>query len=462
MQRIPPDVLTEIFCLSLPDLDVARYITVSDDELSEPDVRRQFENVTPRNVSFVCRDWRNIALSTGRLWAHWCIDVHYMAYTYTATKLALHMALHFVRQCLTLSRDASIDCFVRLSLQVIEGAALDLITMIVGVQNRWRRVQLKMGYPGFSGYTIHSDLTNLAASPLTELRLWNSVLALGPNEMTLEALRVLYLKHMHPTFTCLKLVLLAPNLEELCLVQDRNYIHSGGSDDSMKNFLQPRPLRFDRLRLLLLSSEDFDGVDVHMTSAVLNSMTCPTLKELEFDLPREDTILSFASFILRSDFHLTSLNVALNPVGESSFMTCLLLLPSLQSLEVHGPISKEFLDALTEQSPSQEFTLCPLLEHVRLDRNHNRIPRNAELIRLVESRWRAPRRCLESICLLRCSDLDADGEVRSFPAQWVAVERCVEEGLILLSSDRDRLCHRLGMCGFFYQSRDVREVPRIL
>ncbi|KAJ7685663.1 hypothetical protein DFH06DRAFT_1463649 [Mycena polygramma] len=122
---VPPEILAEIFCHCLPD----------DEEYITPDL------ITPLILCWICRQWRELALSTPRLWSSLCLDFDLMiqrgAYE-----------TDFWRTWLSRAGGTPLSVILRSSQHVPAGPIDLLLKTVIGLSQQWRRIE----------FTIEVDL----------------------------------------------------------------------------------------------------------------------------------------------------------------------------------------------------------------------------------------------------------------------------------------------------------------
>ena len=132
LARIPPEVRTMIFVLSLPEVD------------SFHGFKRASLTEAPLNISHVCRSWRNMGLATPAIWTRlWFVRQEEENWSISATKSALSALHAFLKR--------SGNCGLRILISVMyyesqRGDLEDLVQMmdaIVAVQHRWEYTSIR-------------------------------------------------------------------------------------------------------------------------------------------------------------------------------------------------------------------------------------------------------------------------------------------------------------------------------
>lgn len=383
INRLPRELLTEIFASSLPVLQ-EEAIEVSD---------LSFREIPPRNLASVCRHWREIVQSTQDLWTRWTFSL--------AQPIHARIATHFMRECLDRSGNKPISLVVHLSRHQEGQIEESFFRVLLSTQTRWKAAHIEAEYQSFS-----LDCTQLALAPLSSLRVSHAVGELmGIAEAkSLDRLKVLRLWYCHPSY--LKLLPLAPNLEELHVLDI----------DTDSDAVLP-PICFKRLRHLAVAGQ------------LLESFTCPTLLSLDLGIIPHHQV---ESFIHRSQPPLLSLKM-----GCSSKVDCIAiirLLPQLTSLSIFSETVQHILEGLSNRKPDDgDFELCPLLQVVTL---MSFLSIEAwYVVRFIESRWRSPNRSIRGVHIKGAiTEFSADDDPSTLTGAWEPLAEFIREGLVFSTS----------------------------
>lgn len=145
----PHEILADIFALTLPEPQAS-------------EARGLFKFtvhiIPPRNIATVCRYWRDIVLTTRRLWTH-CVLLWWESSPHSSvTRTAF-------RQCLALSGEQPMSMYISLMnhINVPKYVLNELNRMLIQPQRLWKRVT-------FDGdWTATLDVAQLGSSPLCEM-----------------------------------------------------------------------------------------------------------------------------------------------------------------------------------------------------------------------------------------------------------------------------------------------------
>ena len=146
INKLSLDLLVDIFLYTLPQVDV-------DEDLQDA-TEGDFPIMPPRNLLRVCRQWRDVVLSTHALWTQWRMFIE--------EEKVIPMATHFVQQCLARSGDAPLSFEIYIKL-VWPRVGDELSRIIASTQRRWKHVT-------FHG-PVQLGATQLALAPLSMLKL---------------------------------------------------------------------------------------------------------------------------------------------------------------------------------------------------------------------------------------------------------------------------------------------------
>jgi len=171
--RLPSDLLREIFTLSLPTEPFADDDGASADpsitrEPTETHQEEELKVLPPRNISGVCRHWRDVTLATPALWARWFLSLN------NPTKNELRMATKFIRQCLSRSGDVPLAFYVSVDIwreKEVEREADELILLLLSTQRRWSKVFFCCNQPCFPNLDSTAECVDFicAAAALSQV-----------------------------------------------------------------------------------------------------------------------------------------------------------------------------------------------------------------------------------------------------------------------------------------------------
>lgn len=404
---LPQELIYHIFLFSLP---TPRF---NFDPIGVED----FPCLSPLNLSRVCRSWRDITLTSAQLWSQWCLNI-------PDSPTVQSKCAHFLQQCLDWSADVPLT--VHLTLNGAHTINGELIDVISASQKRWSWVEITTGDP-----TMVYNAADLAKAKLTHAGFTGvGKLRELSDDLTFHFLNELILESCTCDF--LNLLHTSPNLANLSITGTTRYHwDSTGS-------LGP-PVRLDRLRRL---RTDCAG------NSLLNKLACPELQRLEVILDLSaflgvhDSMTNWWLFLKRNQLSLDSFVLGyhfmtldgLCRVTAADLLRILRLLPLLTSLDVALDVGDEsepsFFDSLALHSPARpgQAHVCPQLESITLRWRTNC---EADLFRLIETRWRAPPRRLARIrlCCFDQFSFFSGRSTKSLPESWDVVSRCIAEGL---------------------------------
>lgn len=384
--RLPLELLTEIFILNLPEpvREVAR-------EIKKDSIR----TIPPRNLLHVCRRWRSVVESTPKLWSQWAFIMFIRNEDDSRTLTRL------IQQYVALSGNSPLSFYMDLRCFLHRIQVFQCI--LLSTQHRWKRVNLSR--PGLSIYAAQ-----LARAPLCELTLESAADELKGVSDTLifSKLKYLHIYSCHPSH--FKLLPLATKLEQLVI----------------RSFQDDRPLP----NLPPLHLKHLHRLSVSPSWTVLSKLTCPAL--LHFEVRRVNLPV-FEAFIQRSRPSLQSLDIDMDRASE--LLPSLSFLPSLLSLTAFARLDQAFLDDMdARDSAGVEFKMCPLLQEFTLTlRNTGRDVER--VVGLITSRWDAPIRTIRKVRLIGAGFwfTPTRSSLTGLSGPWVPLVRCIREGLVFES-----------------------------
>ncbi|KAH8119512.1 hypothetical protein DFH11DRAFT_450891 [Phellopilus nigrolimitatus] len=346
-QRLPPEVVREIFlaCLS------RNYHRLSSCEV-------------PWNVSQTCRYWRDVALTTSRLWAF----LHYDS----SNDMSLPAFEVVLNTWLLRSGSSLLHYTVNISVENCLGesnhAAERIITTMLQHQSRWRDLtllcdglcpseefsmemssmpQIERLALCFAVTFILEDFTlDLASAPnIKNLILeCTEVFEPLPEQLQLTNLRSCSLNFPAPpednyfADACLQLLHAAPNIEEF-------RVEFENAETCFPWF--STSINLPLLRGLYMAN----SIDV---TFILGKLTAPALISLSISSELEDSGPVLLDFIKRSQPPLTVVRVCEGFTEEEYLLEALRLLPSLEELLiVDSSLSAHFLEAFSVRGGQQ-------------------------------------------------------------------------------------------------------------
>ncbi|KLO11224.1 hypothetical protein SCHPADRAFT_942278 [Schizopora paradoxa] len=468
IHRLPSEILLCIFLISLRSS--TSFLKPSDDKAA---VEKHFTTTTPYNVSGVCRSWREFVVSSASLWAEFSILLNHPS-PRTLDHAKSVISLHLER-----SRDLLMSCSIAIFGFFRVDTTHEIASYIALHQRRWRKLQLLFrrepitpssganfevrseSSSGLSRFSRNdyddAAVVNLFTGELNYLEelsinraslfgVWDSKELGLPKPVP--SLRRLSLE-MPGRFDKLALWLsLVPNIEEL----DLSFYHSDPRwYRSDSNTLQIPTIRLYHLRRItvnhgILRGSDYNTLESSRASTfVLRCLACPSLTELSVRVPAHICVRYLHEFFLRSSPPLRTLDLYvamgvpafIGAEGETMVMDgiveLLVLLPTIANLVL---TSRHFegVGRLIQKLCSP--TLLPCLAHVDFSISG---AETSQFVELVNSRWSASERALQSVVLRSCnthmirtSRFPSRGlhdDHSSLPEEWVGLKACIEEGL---------------------------------
>lgn len=390
ISRLPCELLTEVFALTLPKPVEEDVVDLSEDAV---------ERIHPHNFLRVCRDWRHVVLSTQSLWTNISIraDARY--------EWQMQAVTRFLQQCFDLSGNLLLSFYVHISSDI--PISTDVKKELLSMLNRSQRRCEHMNIRDSAGLDVVIDVGQLAASPLRELHLTNWQEPLLGRGQLFNTLSILTLICCHSSY--LSLLPCAPGLESLTVCGTWF-----GWNQSQA------PLRLERLQELDIG-----------TSNLLEHITCPSL--LQLTIMAGITLTQIQSFLERSSPRLLSL--VLCAVSSSEVLPILRPLRSLTNLHLTADLDDTFFDEMVARNPgTAECRLCPALQHFTLRDKYGFWSLRSELVEFIVSRCRAPNRASRSFRenLRRNHSLLAVERGVDLPAlmeESESLASCIAEGL---------------------------------
>ncbi|KAH8114779.1 hypothetical protein DFH11DRAFT_187741 [Phellopilus nigrolimitatus] len=417
IQHLPPEVLREIFLACL---------------------KREFNRLSirqaPSNVSQTCRYWRNVALSTGKLWSF---------LYYSEEDIPLRVFVVVLNAWLRRSGSSPLHYSIRMpvsrdNLDEKEQIVFEqIVTAMFQHQNRWRNIDLscygikpsegycakatsmpqieclRLHFPGdYVDEAFKLDLSS--ALDIRELSLRRAYIS-KPISIHLTNLKSCGIYHdaMPEDFSladaCLEVLHAAPNLEafEVEVIQ---------SDSPSTWPTTPRMLLRHLLEMYMIESPDI--------TLILSNLTAPALTSLVIDSEHDDAGPVLLDFIRRSQPPLTHLNVANGFTSEEYLLEALQLLPTLLSVDILvSSLSARFLEVFSvREGQSAADALCPSLRRIAFGDLAGWEGLEDLVAQMLLSRWTTLGKFEEFVF----AELDCDMEE---VIGMESVHRCIGEGL---------------------------------
>ncbi|KAF9075312.1 hypothetical protein BDP27DRAFT_1315869 [Rhodocollybia butyracea] len=358
-------------------------------------------------ISFVCSRWRDLALSSPRLWAHLTIGV---CTRDAARELRLiNILTRLLKRSSPLKLSLNIDCndcYLR------EGT-LPFLDLLLQHAHRWETFTFHALYP----LTLYQMPSGLHFPSLVELNIRTFESPLGGPLPDLNLFE-------HAPRLCTLATTEAPppkapfnKLESLHLQRMNidlasppvlaNILHNYPSLKSLS--LEPDPFEegdFEELRdptvqgtwrnITCLVIEAF--WQPWLLNMAFSSFSFPSLNELvvKSKCPTTWPVDAFKSFVTTSSCMITTFTLRGFTVSDVDLIATLQVMPSLSYLEIddfkdsssQSPITSHFMQSLQHQSTS--FPLAPKLHSLRLISKWNAPFDDLTFISMIESRWFKP------------------------------------------------------------------------
>ncbi|KAJ6531172.1 hypothetical protein B0H19DRAFT_471937 [Mycena capillaripes] len=328
VHECPPEILAEIFIRCLPN---SRFVIPSPE-------------TAPLVICGICRRWREVALSTPRLWSSLFLDLRFESeQTYSKPYESLWLA-----------RAQSTPLSLSVKAFKPHASAYSLLKIIVGVSQQWQNIELQLGeisrealslpdrgsYPFLEKLSIASPECNLPISfldapKLRELVLFTKAMQIQLPWNQLTTFHALDIE-ASPMFGILRNT---PNLV------DGRFSIRGCTRAALPNSALP----LIGLQSLTLG---FKGAirtgmgnlrtDVNLRvipMAVLNCLQTPALRSLGLSFPYfhstyNSDVSPFLSFVSRSCFQLHTLTLFFMPATSDTLIECLKATPTLVNLKI--------------------------------------------------------------------------------------------------------------------------------
>ncbi|OCB91225.1 hypothetical protein A7U60_g1512 [Sanghuangporus baumii] len=380
MSKFPPEILSHIFSEAVPGED-------SDCHFLQECIK------IPLRISQVCRVWRDVAVSDGRLWSYLFINVNTLR-LYKHAKVLFDIWLERSNGA---ALDYSLDFMFQKhhANQGIVEVAMDMIKTLVAQQHRWRSIEILWSPPReYVGNALELYLTNMPKLTSLDLEIAQPMcfsidfskslqlrvvrlsgdIELESCDETLPLLRspsTLTFQRGSLTFkrACLRngaicsylnFMEAAPFLEELHIIFD-GYVELSYPVLRSKH---ENPVLVPGLRRLSIT-HNYNPIFIRHQHLFLDYVTLPSLDALQFSSEFRDDAL--VNFVKRSLPPLTYLAIDCVDVREDAVIESLRLLPTLTEFRYLCQfVSARFLRELTVADHTN--LICPALETLYLRR----------------------------------------------------------------------------------------------
>ncbi|KAJ7685639.1 hypothetical protein DFH06DRAFT_1029448 [Mycena polygramma] len=346
---VPTEILAEIFFHCLPD----------DHDYVVPDVA-----TAPLILCGICRRWREVAISTPRLWSSLRIDFDLML------KRRVYET-GFYKMWLSRAGGTPLSLFLQNEGDVSVGLVDSLLKGIVGLSRQWRQIEVDMGdalanfispaenkFPLLERLDIMAVFTDLSISFCEAPKLREVTICRHSQGLKLPWHQLTKISCCEvPVSSCLQILRDSSNL------LDGNFEVRGDPSALPVPILQHGCLR----RLELSASYDDAGTPGNIM-AFLHCLETPGLQDLTLEFSDGTStfpadISLFLSFISGSSCQLRTLNLAYMQASSHTLVECLKATPSLVYLQVTLTPTPLLVDAdelLTHFSKAVDF--LPKLE----------------------------------------------------------------------------------------------------
>ncbi|KAJ7685645.1 hypothetical protein DFH06DRAFT_1029461 [Mycena polygramma] len=376
---VPTEILAEIFIHCLPG-----------DDFVVPDLA-----TTPLILCGICRRWREVAISTPRLWSSLRIDFDIM-------RRRQVYETQFYQMWLSRAGGYPLSLSLRDERDVPAGLVDSLLKTIVGLSRQWRQIEVDMG----ESLANFISLAETKFPLLEKLELFNPDAPISfceaPKLHTVSIYR--YSTHIQlpwhqlttvccydvPIHSCLQILRDSPNL----LDGDFQVQLEGNPSALPSSILQHNHLQ--RLEL----GTTYDDLDANRNPmTILHCLKIPGLQNLTVDffdlqLLPPTHISSFLSFVSRSSCQLHTLNLAYMPTTPDALIECLKATPALVHLKLTLRPTYPVVDMDTVFTHfSGPVDVVPKLEsfHTFLPHGYalSHLPTAPVVIQMLCSRWAA-------------------------------------------------------------------------
>lgn len=391
-------------------------------------------SATLTNISKVCRNWREIALSDPALWSTINVSLP------DPSEQPLLRALSYSKVSLERSGDMPLTCLISFADRKMSNAERLILQRIVLAltdhQERWERIGIDLPKAFFIDEELEAtampyfDLCGEKMSKLVALRLGlgkaTRYITTGPSACS--SLTSLHLDGLEFGTELAPWLHRAPNLREL----------RSDAYNYEKSVLQAIDIiTMEKLRIL----------DVE--PGALRFLQCPALENISLRhfTASPEGLPHFLAFVLRSAPPLCALHISSHIMSMDTLPDYLQAIPTLQSLslKLYRRSSKSFLELLSKRVSSDEGDgnkpycwLLPELEHLELV-GCLVIPKRFSAF--ISSRWTSRERKLKSATLSLCwdgfqdlSEFNFGDEPASLSWKWEPMLDFIKEGFLFTIS----------------------------
>ncbi|KAJ6512628.1 hypothetical protein C8R45DRAFT_1206661 [Mycena sanguinolenta] len=350
-RRLPPEVVAEIFAACLPS---HRNPIISGKE-------------APLLLSHICHEWRNIALTTPRLWA------------------SLHVIAPIEKRCQEIREAVDIwlsrSGVLPLSISLVHSTAAGLdfravLEAFIPYSSRWHRIRFRLpAYHNFRPLSVLSpnDVPILESAMIDGFAgadpYWDFLAFLGATSLRSVAFRRAVKYPQVPIPWSL--------LRHLCIDRESRWLLTAAEAlDIMQRCpeletcaLPFKPLwgdaspmpecRMERLRRLSVVDE-WNG-----TAAFFNNLHAPRLESLEY-ITWDVKEFPFTSFLTSGAEHLQCLSFCVRKISDLAIIDCLRRIPALSELVIcsRAPLEDLFWNSMIPEDCSALQVLCPRLRSI--------------------------------------------------------------------------------------------------
>ncbi|KAH8119553.1 hypothetical protein DFH11DRAFT_1740248 [Phellopilus nigrolimitatus] len=396
LQRIPPEIVLEIFFECL---------------FSRPHHTLSIRQA-PLNVSQTCRYWRNVALSSSKLWAHLVLCSRKSSFQTAQLQYILAaMNTWFLRSNkapLSFNMHISIPDF---SDKALRSSAEQVVSSLFSQQNRWKNIKLVCIGLDFSE-TFYLEATSMPLIESLQLRFSPNKGYYYPSPR-FEGILDLTSSTLLKTLNCRGSILLNPSASAQLELVQRDLLRV-----SIRNPRSPRPHACTSTFAQAVAREVGSADSSHREADT------PGLVSLQINSAHEQAGEVLVDFMQRSQPPLEHLAITNGCPEDDELLDILRSLPALQSLFIGTAVlSYYFLLGMTLGSPWG--ALCPALETIVFHDVGGWEGDEGLVAEMLVPRWRAPGGLkVAGLFLVEC-DVEEIKEMEP-------VRRCVEEGLQLL------------------------------
>ncbi|KLO10970.1 hypothetical protein SCHPADRAFT_942442 [Schizopora paradoxa] len=396
----------------------------------------------PINISQVCRRWRQVALSTPRLWSSFSLlHRRYIENDSSDDYHCIKRTIPVIKNWIERSSCAPLDFDIYMRLhEFMKDLAEDiesLLEILIDQRDRWRSVTIIYDFPlsrwfdvSFSDmYMLRHLQLECCSTPdcVARLDLTRSpkleTLFLQGNFKMIGSGNIPSLANVHlapntgvpslsafPTLQdCFDILRRAPSLQ----IFDASC--EGSSDEDFFEHIQMNNLHGFHLRL-----GSTHVVSKNQLSSFFEHLTVPSLKSLHVSchslIDYSPINANLLGLITRSQAPISTLILDTPAVREEQLISLLRLLPGLKTLQLGGmrTLDKVFSNLTLAAANEIEDDICPQLERIHIKDIDNMSL--SGLSDCVVSRWRGPtkskeghgvfKRSLREVAILNCTPSD--------------------------------------------------------